>query len=857
MFRRLIPALLILLLAAPVVLAERAQLPLADYRYESWFLPQTPGLTAGPAGSLFNPAAWSMTDRAGMDFWWNDRNIHSGLDNYGFGFGRGLGFAMNTTTHGVSGDSWKIYDYQIGLSDGNRFGSFGVAYRWAHGETQRTPRQKALSMGFITRPSSWASFGASGVWSVESTAAQYVFDLGLRPFNKQWLTLFADWTANDDQAFFTGGAWGAGVEVRPTAGVHIGGKVRDNPLTDEVEYAVTFGLTWNEVGISAMPRFDQDGDILSSSFLVRANPPHDGLAVRSPLMSKPRAAFYPVNLENKILTYQKYRYFDNKHVAWLDLLPRLNILRDSPHVSGVVLNLAGFQARTSLVWELRQKLAEIQAAGKKVYIHVDRVNTLGYYLASVADHISMDPMGSISLPGQALSRSYLKGTLEKLGLGFQEHRYFKYKSAVEILSRDSMSEGDREQRQRIVDVIYEGLREGIADGRDLTLDDYDRFVDEMANLLPQEALAEGLIDDVGRWSNKDDWFETFEGSKFKHPEDLFNPRTYYDTVWGPAAKIPVVYAVGGCDMDTGIKGRSTSAYLRSLIGDDDVVAVVLRADSPGGDPLPSDLVADAVRQLKAAGKPVIISQGDVAASGGYWISMDGTEIMTTPLTITGSIGVISGWLYDDGLTAKAGITSESVQRGAHADLFAQVKLPFLGGIPRRAMDETELARVETVIRDLYGDFVKAVAKGRGLDEAAVHNVAQGRVWMGGDAIEHGLCDRFGTLDDALVRARELSGVPDWRPVEYVEYPPRPAFMFPTFMPEVPSLFGAGDRINRWLAGHLAALPEVTDADLDLLPVVPGLSPREVEYLRSLAGAGGTPLLMINPDNLPEDWQIVK
>ena len=231
-------------------------------------------------------------------------------------------------------------------------------------------------------------------------------------------------------------------------------------------------------------------------------------------------------------------------------------------------------------------------------------------------------------------------------------------------------------------------------------------------------------------------------------------------------------------MDSGINGRRTSAWLRKLATDPDVKAVVLRADSPGGDPLPSDLVAEAVRLLKEAGKPVVVSQGDVAASGGYWISMDGSRILTTPVTITGSIGVISGWLWDDGLSTKVGVTAESVQRGRHADLYSEIGLPMLGGVPRRPMNEEELARTERVIRDMYGQFVQAVARGRGLDPAVVDSVAQGRVWMGDDAIARGLCDQVGGLSDAIAEARRLAGIPDGRDVELVEYPPRPLVRLP-------------------------------------------------------------------------------
>jgi ClpP class serine protease len=220
------------------------------------------------------------------------------------------------------------------------------------------------------------------------------------------------------------------------------------------------------------------------------------------------------------------------------------------------------------------------------------------------------------------------------------------------------------------------------------------------------------------------------------------------------------------------------------------------------------------------------------------------------------IVVIGGCIWDDGLTEKVGITSEVVERGERADLFSMVILPFLGGIPRRPLDETELERVKKLILGNYGKFVTAVATGRGLPPEEVEKIAQGRVWMGGDAIARGLCDEFGTLDDAIQRARQLGGVGDWEEIQIVEYPPRPWIQWPGFGPKMPRFFGLGDRVNTWLAG-LYGLGEGADATtLDSEPWVgaPGLSSYDVEYLKTLSKTPGSPVMMLPPDALPSDWQ---
>ena len=830
--------------------AERETFPLLDYRTESWFLPQSPGVTGGPAAGLFNPGAFGMTGRTGSDFWWNDRSIRSGLDNYGFGVGRGLNFAMNTTTWGNEVSNYKTYDYQLGLAGGTRQASLGLAYRWAHGETQRRPREQALALGIVSRPYRWASFGTSAVWSLESQAAQYVFDLGVRPLGRHWLTVFADWAVNDDHAFFKDGSWSAGLEVRPVRGLHLGMRARERVGGGGTDISGLVGVTLGSFHAAGMPVWDKDGNTIQNGFLLRSAPPYSGWPVGKPLFG-PKQRYLALDLQNKVLTYQKYRYFDKVRVAWLDLLRVLNAVRDDDSYDGVAINMAGLRGRSSLLWELRVKLEELQAAGKRVHIHTDRPGSMVYYVAAVADEVTMDPQGMLTLPGFSLSRSYLKGTLEKLGIGFQAWRYFKYKSAVEILSRDHMSDADREQRQRIVDVLFETVVAGVADGRNISADAVQNAIDTQAMLLPSEALEAGLIDAISRWDQLGPRLLREQGVALTGQPPASLQADTWDDQWSRPPRIPVVFAVGSCDMDTGIRGRATSEYLRKLARDPHVAAVVLRADSPGGDPLPSDLVADAVRQLRAAGKPVIVSQGDVAASGGYWISMDGTEILTTPVTITGSIGVIGGWVWDDGFAGKLGVTSDAVSRGRHADLLTTVNIPLLGPLPRRPMNDEELDRTKKLVLANYDAFVRSVAAGRGLTEEQVRTVAQGRVWMGGDAIEHGLADRFGTLDDAIEQARLMAGVPDWQDVDLVEFPPRKLFPFPKFFPGMPSFMPFGARLESWLIRMDATEPVAPQAAPQVLP---GLTPLETEFIRTLAGNNGQPVMMVAPDLLPDGWR---
>lgn len=844
--------------------ARAAEPALLDYRTGSWFLPQTPGVTAGPVGGLFNPGAFALTDRAGTDVWLEDRDGHLSRDRFGFAAGRTFSIALNRSLVDWQGGQAAINDWQVGLAGGGRGGALGLAYRWSGGAPADVLRDRALVLGVVSRPARWLTWGASRAQSLEADAAQNILDLGLRPAVAPWLTVFGDFTVNDGTNFGSG-HWGAGLEIRPWRGLHVGVRARERLDGGDPDVAVLVGLSGPGGHVSAQSVLDEDDDVLMTTWLSRSEPPFAGRDL-PPLFAR-GDTYVALDLQKRVLTYQKFRWLDDERVAWLDLLAQLEAVRDDPHLDILALNLAGFQGRPSLLWEMRQQLASLRAAGKRVIIYVDRAGLSTLYLASVADHLVLDPQGDLALPGLALSRSYLKGTLDKLGLGFQEHRYFRYKSAAETLSRDTMSEADREQRQRIVDVIYETCRDGIAGGRGRAPAAIDALVDSLGFLTPGEALAAGLVDELGRWDQLLEKLRQDGARPGRWPEAL--RRVYWDEQWGRPARIPVVFLVGDCAMDSGINGRRSSAWLRKLAGDPSVKAVVLRADSPGGDPLPSDLVADAVRFLKAAGKPVVVSQGDVAASGGYWISMDGTRILTTPVTITGSIGVISGWLWDDGLAAKAGVTAESVQRGRHADLYSEIGVPMLGGLPRRPMNDEELARTERVIRDMYGQFVAAVARGRGLDPAAVDSVAQGRVWMGTDAIARGLCDATGGLADAIAEARRLAGIPADREVTVYEYPPRPLVKLPQIGPRFGAFAGLGlpgallDGAVR--AVRAAAGPGVTTAaDAASGAGLPardeaalreaGFGPLEAGWLTAFGREPGRPRLVVHPDALPGDWR---
>ena len=469
--------------------------------------------------------------------------------------------------------------------------------------------------------------------------------------------------------------------------------------------------------------------------------------------------------------YQKYVLFDKGTHRFFDILKNIRAAAEDPRILAIALNLSGIRILPEHAWEIRQELSIAKLFGKKIVVFIDNAMMTSYHLASVADKIVIDPQGTIRLQGYVLGRTYLKGTLEKLGLGFDEWRFFKYKSAAEGLSRDTMSEADREQLQSYVDDWYELSQSDICSSRNITFERFDEIIDEEVFLPAPAALAAGLVDTLARWSSIQKVMRKMTGKKLSGiaAKDLIANAITYDD-WGEKQKVAVVYAVGICAMDVGIRARWLERVLLKLANDSNVKAIVLRVDSPGGDGGASDLVAEALKKCKQY-KPVIISQGQVAASGGYWLSMYGDTIIAAPNTITGSIGVIGGWVYDKGASEKLGLSSDHVQRGKHADLGFGVRLPFLGiRIPARNLRGEERGKIEIYIKDYYDRFVEKVANGRNMTPEEVGEIAQGRIYSGYSAKENGLIDRLGGLAHALDIAKKRAGIRTKDHIEILEIP---------------------------------------------------------------------------------------
>lgn len=418
--------------------------------------------------------------------------------------------------------------------------------------------------------------------------------------------------------------------------------------------------------------------------------------------------------------------------------------------------------------EVRGAIEAFKASGKPVVAYLTQATTKSYYLASAATDLALDPYGLIFMPGLASEPAFFAGAFEKYGVNVQVTRVGKYKSAVEPFTRRDMSPENREEVQKLLGDIWIGLLADIGASRNLTPEKLQTTVDTEGLIRATVAKEQGLVDRIayrdeiydglkaktGRAGSKEpfkqvtlaDYAEVAKDIVDPLPRDGEAPKT-----GGRGGRLVIVYAEGeivdGEGDDDQVGGSRFSRELRKLRHDENVKAVVLRVNSPGGSASASEVIQREIRLLKKV-KPVVISMGTYAASGGYWIAAYGDKIFAEPTTITGSIGVFGIQFDVKKLANDFGVTFDSVKTGKFADALT---------ISRPKTPE-ELAVLQRMVDWIYGEFVAKVAEGRSLSPDRVEEIAQGRVWSGSDAKEIGLVDELGGLDAAVTYAAEKAGL---------------------------------------------------------------------------------------------------
>jgi len=385
-----------------------------------------------------------------------------------------------------------------------------------------------------------------------------------------------------------------------------------------------------------------------------------------------------------------------------------------------------------------------------------------------------------------------------------------------------MSEEDSIQWKKLIDDYYTLAKSDICSGRKITGEKFDELVNNQTGFLPEEAVAQKLADTLGRWDTVIELIKKLEGKdSFVNPSSLAKYNLPRDNYWGEKPEIALIYAIGECAMDEGIKARSLVNYVNRAVKNNNVKAIVLRVDSPGGDGLASDIIAEALKKAKGK-KPVIISQGYVAGSGGYWLSMYGDTILAAPNTITGSIGVIGGWVYNMSFKEKLGLSTDYVKHGDHADLGFGMVMPFIGlSLPDRDLTPSEQKIIDNSILHEYNEFVGKVAFGRNKTTSYIDSVGQGRIYSGFDGLKAGLIDVIGGMSDAIDIAINKAGLTG-KEYDVKEYPPAGFINFSSFLPKIPFMQVEEDQMIKNLKFRLqyngVSLPIMPLEQMEYVPV---------------------------------------
>ncbi|MCP5055763.1 MAG: hypothetical protein GY937_03445 [bacterium] len=446
-------------------------------------------------------------------------------------------------------------------------------------------------------------------------------------------------------------------------------------------------------------------------------------------------------------------------LSLLDVLRVLDVAKDDPDVAGVAIRLLGPSGGASRVESLRRAIGAMRQAGKPVVVWSESLTTQELWLASAASQVVIPPSGSVHLLGFRFEGFFLRDLLQRLGVRADVMRVGDFKSAGEILTRSGYSEEARAQLETLADDLFDTLVRDVASGRGLSEAQVRGHVDR-GLLTASRAREAGLVDACLYPDELDHLLCELAPTACKEDKPRLLDASAYcglrasDAGFRPflqqSSKLVYVAARGGISRGRGFRGIAADTYrrfLEPLAERDDVLGVVLRVDSPGGEGVASDLLCRAVARI-AKEKPIVVSMGDTAASGGYFLAASATAILAEATTITGSIGVVGGKLDFSELYERVGVGRDAVERGAQAGLHSEA----------RSFTQSERRALRDELGALYELFLERVAEGRGRSRDEIHAVAQGRVWSGAGAARHGLVDSLGGPLEALREVRDRAGL---------------------------------------------------------------------------------------------------
>jgi len=703
-----------------------------------------------PAAVAVNPAAAGFNDGLTLQY------FHERAESVATGDGIYLGLGPLALSSEWVRPSASARYRRLGLGLGLGGPTFSVGGAWSFWSSPDAGLEpmRSFDVGVIWRPARWLSVGAAGLdfgARLRGLDLPVRWSLGLatRQLDDS-LTVLADWLGDDEaRGVLRSRAVSLGATWESRSGLAVGGQVQvptERGLTGipgRTVFLLSLSFNLRKAGLSVTAGGTGRRDEGSSSLGLRlSSRDYRGL----PLPPRPVL----VDLVDEIDPPLRFP-FAAPGDPWGRLLSRLRALRDDAEAGPVVVRIDRLPVGSGRAEELRAALRDL-GRKKQVVAFLQGGGLPEYYAATGASRLEMAPLGTLFLTGLSSGGLYLRDTLARIGVAFDVVQVGRYKAGGEGLSRADMSEADRESRASMLDDVFGRWVEGISEARKLPAARVRELVDE--GIFDAEgARKAGLLDAVTYPDELERRLRLPAG-----PESAWSPPVERPAQrWGPRPALAVIRVQGlivtgrsrTTPLGPSLAGSDTVTELvRRAARDSSVRAIVLRVESPGGDALASDLIWRSLQQAKKR-KPVVISMGDLAASGGYWLSTAGDAIVAEPSTITGSIGVLAVKPDLSGLLGKVDAHEVTLKRGARADLLS----------PLRPWTAEERAAVERHMTSAYDLFLARVVEGRRMSRADAEAAGQGRAFTGQQALERGLVDRLGSFHDAVALAREKAGLP--------------------------------------------------------------------------------------------------
>jgi signal peptide peptidase SppA, 67K type len=459
-----------------------------------------------------------------------------------------------------------------------------------------------------------------------------------------------------------------------------------------------------------------------------------------------------------------------------DITNAIKKAKENDKIKGIYIKAGAFSSGIASLEAIRNALLDFKESGKFIVAYGDYYTQGTYYIAALADKVIMNPQGMLDLHGLANNTEFYKGALDKLGVKMQVFKVGTYKSYVEPFIQEKMSDANKEQVTAFLDDIWNHLLGGISTSRNISIDKLNTYADEVIAFSDPRTIVEyQLVDTLMYSKDVTEYLKELTGTEAEKDIKQAKVKDMKTVPFlNPSKsknKIAILYAEGSIVGDEAqnpyspnvITAKEYVKELMKLKKDEDVKAIVFRVNSGGGSAFASEQIWNAVKEVKQE-KPIIVSMGDYAASGGYYISCAADQIVAEPTTLTGSIGIFGLIPEGEELSKKMGLSYDGVKTNKHSDLGAS-GIPLIG-IPIKPFTEEENKIFQAYIERGYDLFISRCADGRSKTKAEIDSIGQGRVWTGAQAYQLGLVDKIGGLDDAVLLAAEKANVSDYKTVNY-------------------------------------------------------------------------------------------